>query len=253
MYILKHWASHKPTKCNYIMCNIISKIVLIICIELFQKSIYLTSFPFFLPILLLSCIWSFSIFSVFLCFPFFFPFLSLFYLFISFFALIAFFLFMSLIFAPFFLTLRVTQTYDAGACVYFYFAFNYRGLSDPIHVYEQVEVIRYPWTYYSLPFFVSFTLESISVLLNTIYTPCSRLVCLNSPWWQDGKLCSTGPEQKWSVNFYFSFVQHAAREEILANGGSLSHHHGGNISTHPQSNLSYRSELCNAFVCQAVW
>uniref|UniRef100_A0A671PYT7 Alkylglycerone-phosphate synthase n=1 Tax=Sinocyclocheilus anshuiensis TaxID=1608454 RepID=A0A671PYT7_9TELE len=37
-------------------------------------------------------------------------------------------------------TCRVTQTYDAGACVYFYFAFNYRGLSDPVHVYEQVEV-----------------------------------------------------------------------------------------------------------------
>uniref|UniRef100_A0A3B5MMT9 Alkylglycerone-phosphate synthase n=1 Tax=Xiphophorus couchianus TaxID=32473 RepID=A0A3B5MMT9_9TELE len=59
-------------------------------------------------------------------------------------------------------TCRVTQTYDAGACVYFYFAFNYRGLSDPVHVYEQVE--------------------------------------------------------------------HAAREEILANGGSLSHHHGGTTS-----------------------
>uniref|UniRef100_A0A7N8YBX8 Alkylglycerone-phosphate synthase n=1 Tax=Mastacembelus armatus TaxID=205130 RepID=A0A7N8YBX8_9TELE len=55
-------------------------------------------------------------------------------------------------------TCRVTQTYDAGACLYFYFAYNYRGLSDPIHVYEEVE--------------------------------------------------------------------HAAREEILANGGSLSHHHG---------------------------
>uniref|UniRef100_A0A7N5ZWW6 Alkylglycerone-phosphate synthase n=1 Tax=Anabas testudineus TaxID=64144 RepID=A0A7N5ZWW6_ANATE len=52
----------------------------------------------------------------------------------------------------------VTQTYDVGACVYFYFAFNYKGLSDPIHVYDEVE--------------------------------------------------------------------HAAREEILANGGSLSHHHG---------------------------
>ncbi|XP_064858167.1 alkyldihydroxyacetonephosphate synthase, peroxisomal-like isoform X2 [Oncorhynchus nerka] len=52
----------------------------------------------------------------------------------------------------------VTQTYDSGACIYFYFAFNYRGLADPVHTYEQVE--------------------------------------------------------------------HAAREEILANGGSLSHHHG---------------------------
>ncbi|KAK6483158.1 alkyldihydroxyacetonephosphate synthase [Huso huso] len=62
-------------------------------------------------------------------------------------------------------TCRVTQTYDAGACVYFYFAFNYRGLSDPIHVYDQIE--------------------------------------------------------------------HAAREEILANGGSLSHHHGvGKLRKH---------------------
>ncbi|KAJ8012732.1 hypothetical protein DPEC_G00045940 [Dallia pectoralis] len=53
---------------------------------------------------------------------------------------------------------RVTQTYDAGACIYFYFAFNYRGLAEPVHTYEQVE--------------------------------------------------------------------RAARDEILANGGSLSHHHG---------------------------
>ncbi|KAK7810527.1 hypothetical protein U0070_006914, partial [Myodes glareolus] len=54
---------------------------------------------------------------------------------------------------------RVTQTYDAGACIYFYFAFNYRGISDPLTVFEQTEA--------------------------------------------------------------------AARDEILANGGSLSHHHGG--------------------------
>ncbi|XP_053124277.1 alkyldihydroxyacetonephosphate synthase, peroxisomal isoform X2 [Hemicordylus capensis] len=60
-------------------------------------------------------------------------------------------------FAPF-ATCRVTQTYDAGACVYFYLGFNYRGISDPVRVYEEVEM--------------------------------------------------------------------AAREEILANGGSLSHHHG---------------------------
>lgn len=60
---------------------------------------------------------------------------------------------------------RVTQVYDAGACVYFYFAFNYDDgfeadavLTDPIQVYEKIES--------------------------------------------------------------------AAREEILALGGSLSHHHG---------------------------
>ena len=35
---------------------------------------------------------------------------------------------------------RVTQTYDVGACMYFYFGFKYAGLSDPVHVYEQIEV-----------------------------------------------------------------------------------------------------------------
>ncbi len=35
---------------------------------------------------------------------------------------------------------RVTQTYDAGACVYFYFGINYRGLSNPVQLYEEVEV-----------------------------------------------------------------------------------------------------------------
>lgn len=55
-------------------------------------------------------------------------------------------------------TCRVTQTYDAGACIYFYFAFVYRGLANPVQVYEDIEG--------------------------------------------------------------------CARDEILANGGSLSHHHG---------------------------
>jgi alkyldihydroxyacetonephosphate synthase len=55
-------------------------------------------------------------------------------------------------------TCRVTQTYDTGACVYFYFGFNYHGLPDPLALYQEIE---------------------------------------------DG-----------------------ARDEVLANGGSLSHHHG---------------------------
>ncbi|XP_074639266.1 alkyldihydroxyacetonephosphate synthase, peroxisomal-like [Acropora palmata] len=55
-------------------------------------------------------------------------------------------------------TCRVTQTYDAGACVYFYFGFVYYGLANPLETYDQVET--------------------------------------------------------------------AARDEVLANGGSLSHHHG---------------------------
>jgi len=35
---------------------------------------------------------------------------------------------------------RVTQTYDAGACVYFYFGYNYRGIANPVRLYEDIEV-----------------------------------------------------------------------------------------------------------------
>jgi len=38
-----------------------------------------------------------------------------------------------------FVCCRVTQTYDSGACVYFYFALNYRGVSNPLEKYTQVE------------------------------------------------------------------------------------------------------------------
>lgn len=57
-----------------------------------------------------------------------------------------------------FVSCRVTQTYDAGACVYFYFAYNYINQKHPVEVYEDIEAL--------------------------------------------------------------------AREEVLANGGSISHHHG---------------------------
>lgn len=57
-----------------------------------------------------------------------------------------------------FVSCRVTQLYETGACVYFYFAFHHKGVQDPMRAYAEIE--------------------------------------------------------------------HAAREEILACGGSLSHHHG---------------------------
>lgn len=37
------------------------------------------------------------------------------------------------------LSCRLTQTYDTGCCIYFYFGFNYGSISDPIHVYEMLE------------------------------------------------------------------------------------------------------------------
>ena len=57
-----------------------------------------------------------------------------------------------------FVSCRVTQVYETGVCVYFYFAFHAKGVADPVKMYAEVE--------------------------------------------------------------------HAAREEILRCGGSLSHHHG---------------------------
>ena len=41
--------------------------------------------------------------------------------------------------ADFMISCRVTQTYDAGACVYFYFGFRYLTDSDPIVNYEEIE------------------------------------------------------------------------------------------------------------------
>ncbi|CAD7012813.1 unnamed protein product [Ceratitis capitata] len=58
----------------------------------------------------------------------------------------------------FLISCRVTQTYDVGACVYFYFGFKHTGIADPVDTFEQIET--------------------------------------------------------------------SARDEILASGGSLSHHHG---------------------------
>lgn len=43
---------------------------------------------------------------------------------------------------------RVTQTYDAGACVYFYFGFNYRGIQNPVQLYEEIEVKNFLQEFY---------------------------------------------------------------------------------------------------------
>lgn len=36
---------------------------------------------------------------------------------------------------------RVTQLYDTGACVYFYFGFIFRNLEDPVHKFNQIEAL----------------------------------------------------------------------------------------------------------------
>ena len=40
---------------------------------------------------------------------------------------------------------RVTQTYDAGACVYFYIALNYSTVGDPANAMEDIEVCVWVW------------------------------------------------------------------------------------------------------------
>lgn len=78
----------------------------------------------------------------------------------------------------------MTQVYDSGACIYFYFGFNYRGLNgDPVEVYERIEVIL-------------------------AFTSIAQAA-------------------------YACVLQIAARNEILACGGSISHHHGvGKLRKH---------------------
>lgn len=40
---------------------------------------------------------------------------------------------------PIYSSARVTQVYDAGACIYFYFGLNYYGLTDPVKTYNDIE------------------------------------------------------------------------------------------------------------------
>lgn len=39
----------------------------------------------------------------------------------------------------FLISCRVTQTYDAGCVIYFYFGFNYFNKNDPVKIYENIE------------------------------------------------------------------------------------------------------------------
>ncbi|VVC42083.1 Hypothetical protein CINCED_3A021906 [Cinara cedri] len=36
---------------------------------------------------------------------------------------------------------RITQTYDSGCCVYFYFGFNWTGLDNPVLIYHRIETV----------------------------------------------------------------------------------------------------------------
>merc|ERR1712130_670514 len=36
---------------------------------------------------------------------------------------------------------RITQLYDTGACVYFYFGFIFRGLDDPVRKFAEIEAL----------------------------------------------------------------------------------------------------------------
>jgi len=38
-----------------------------------------------------------------------------------------------------FVSCRVTQTYDVGSCVYFYFGIQFKGVSDPVAKFTEIE------------------------------------------------------------------------------------------------------------------
>ena len=83
---------------------------------------------------------------------------------------------------------RVTQTYDVGACMYFYFGFKYAGLSDPVHVYEQIEVHNLYRNFYCISYSVYLRLllvmkflleeEVYHIIMEVIYSITSLVVLL---------------------------------------------------------------------------
>lgn len=41
----------------------------------------------------------------------------------------------------YFISCRVTQTYDTGCCIYFYLGFNWGNFEDPVAVFEHLETL----------------------------------------------------------------------------------------------------------------
>lgn len=41
----------------------------------------------------------------------------------------------------YFVSCRITQTYDTGCCVYFYLGFNWGSFEDPVAVFEHLEIL----------------------------------------------------------------------------------------------------------------
>lgn len=52
-----------------------------------------------------------------------------------------FFFFLELNIKYYLISCRITQTYDSGCCVYFYFGFNWTGLDDPVSTYHLIETV----------------------------------------------------------------------------------------------------------------
>lgn len=93
------------------------------------------------------------------------------------------------------------------------------------------------------------SLAPVDLLLTTLVLPfiCSRgVLCMIVAYWMD----------EINVSFVFSYpltMQSSARDEILASGGSLSHHHGGTcaieILNFTSSSNNFIVYLLLIFVC----
>jgi len=75
---------------------------------------------------------------------------------------------------------RVTQTYDAGACVYFYFGYRDLTIADQMGTYEAIESAARDEVLASGEFCESFRERNLNVLLRT-----RRIHFTSSRRWQD--------------------------------------------------------------------
>lgn len=89
------------------------------------------------------------------------------------------------------LTSRVTQTYDAGACVYFYLAMCYTGVSDPMQAFNDVEVYFCVYMY-----ICAHTLSLSSCVMFVHHCKCNTCFARDTLDWEKKIVCGKNKSRR---------------------------------------------------------
>ena len=110
---------------------------------------------------------------------------------------------------------RVTQTYDTGCCVYFYFGFLFKGLNEPGMGGNLSTVVLVDRCVFenSDHLFCCFSCSLLFLLSSFFFVLCSLFFVLRSLFFV-------------LLAKVFGEIEACARDTIMDFGGSISHHHG---------------------------